>query len=175
MHRLRLLAIPLFLVIVLLLPSSPRVSAQGCTTVPVFTGATNWVASENGISNPDGYQFRQISGENDSIDMQRWNGSSWSASFGLLQTSFTTITGSADFRLVNNADDAAFEYCPPVVATPTSTSTPTEVIVTVTPSPTPTIVPWIALQERTDQTFSLQIFGFTIMLGIAIYFFLRLR
>lgn len=64
---------------------------------------------------------------------------------------------------------------PTETPTPSETPTPTEVIVTVTPSPTPTPDPSIALQERTDQMFSLQIFGFTIMIGLGIYIFLRLR
>lgn len=181
MRSLRLLAIPLFLALLLLLPSPPRVYSQGCTTVPSFAGGgTIWLASDNGISDPNGYQFRQLSGESDSIQVQQFSGS-W-VTIGLLEPTFNTITSSNPLRLINNADEASFEYCPPagtptptVTSTPTVTPTPTEVIVTVTPSPTPTPNPAIALQERVDQTFSLQVFGFTVMLGIAIYLFLRLR
>lgn len=174
MRNPRLLAIPLFLALLLLLPSAPRVFSQGCTTISSFAGGgTIWLASDNGISDPNGYQFRQLSGESDSIQVQQFSGS-W-VTVGLLEPTFNTITSSNPLRLINNADEASFEYCPPATPTPTVSPTPTEVIVTVTPSPTPTPNPSIALQERIDQTFSLQVFGFTVILGIAIYFFLRLR
>lgn len=174
MRRLRLLAIPLFLVALLLLPSSPRVFSQGCVTVPL-SASELWVASvDGGIIDATGYTFEQMTGETGFIYIQFWDGSVWLSAVELPYTPDVITSLYTDARISVDIEAIDIRYCAPASPTPTFTPTPTEVIVTVTPSPTPTIVPWIVLQERTDQTFSLQIFGFTIMLGVAIYFFRRL-
>lgn len=170
--RLRLLIACVFCSLLLLGAVPPGASAQsGCATIVVASGA-DWVAADNGISNAIGYSFRQVSGEADTVDMQYFD-DVW-ITLGVLSTSFATWTVDPTFRLHNNADEMSFEYCASL-ATPTATSAPTatsEVLVTPTPVPTATPDPSIALQERADQSFQLQIFSTAVFIGLAFWFFM---
>lgn len=188
----RLFIVLLFLslfVLSLLVPPAPVVMAQGCTTVDPLENGFPWIASVNGIPDPNGYQFRQLSGEFDSVDIALWGGVSFNP-YGILPftpSSFTAVS-SADVRLSVNGDPVSFEYCPPAAptSTPTNTSvpptpTPTEVIVTATPvPPTPTAtvsteVYLANIQASTENSFKWSIFVGTALLGVVVLLFVRVR
>lgn len=195
MRNPRLLAIPLFLLLVLLLPAAPRVSAQ-CDSYTTFNGGTFYYIAFTTEYAPGaavwwrtgdfyGYSIAAFSpsgGLPPTTDIHYYD------SDGVYQGILHTFTTNASYMITVHTDAIAVvastpfegDFCVPLptpTPTPTLTFTPTatEVIVTVTPSPTSTPNPSIALQERVDQTFSLQVFVFTVMLGIGIYIFLRFR
>lgn len=194
MRSMRLLAIPLFLALPLLLPAAPRVFAQSCGNVSSVFSPSFYYLPLNGLYTPGGaawwragdyYGYEITPNLTSNVVLHIYD--DLDVYGGVIYTWTTNVPYTIGVHTAGIAvvSDTAFsaDVCTPAPTptpvpptnTPTNTSTPTEVIVTVTPSPTLTPNPSSVLQERMDQTFSLQVFGFTVMLGIGIYFFLRLR
>lgn len=182
--KLRLSLVVLLLLLVVALPS-PAVSETACIGTYVVSPNTYWYASSvSGCTNLQGYRVIYTVANGGTVFIHLDNiplNGVYTYIEPLPLNTFYNFPSAGDYAIRNTSttDNLTFTISavPPPTATPTltSTATPTVVIVTVTPSPSPTPNPSIALQERADQTFSLQIFGFSVMIGLGVWAFLRRR